>query len=126
MQDFIGDRSQQGAAQCAGATGAHHDQIARVAFQDVNQGVRRVARGDFALEVDIRLGQQRLRYLQRVSTRAGADALQHLGIVRHHQFIQIGWLLNIGQHRTGLQAGVRHPNGKADRLQRNSGTINWQ
>ena len=126
MQDFIGDRAQQRTAQRAGAAGTHHDQIARVAFQDVDQGVRRVARGDFALEVDVGLGQQRLRHLQRVSARAGADALQHQRIVRHHQFIQIGRFLNIGQHHPGLQAGMRHANGKADCLQRNSGPINWQ
>ena len=97
-----------------------------MAFQDVDQGVRRVARGDFALEVDVGLGQQRLRHLQRVSARAGADALQNLRVVCYHQFIQICRLLHIGQHDAGVETGVRHANDKTHGFQRNSGTIDWQ
>ena len=65
---------------------------------------RWVANGDFTFIVDLGRLQQRLCRLQRVRASGGTHLLDHIGIVRHHQFIQGRGFLHIGQNRAACQA----------------------
>ena len=116
MQHFIGHRTQQGTAQSAHAAGAHDDQVALVVFQNVDQGVRRVARGHLALVVQARRFNKRLGRGQRVGTGGRTHLLNDGRVMGHHKLIQGGGFLHVGQHQAALKAGLGQLNCKANRF----------